>query len=803
MWITHYGLLVLATVQLVSGSGVFELRLKSFINDYGKDSLGLCCSGETAEPCTTPCRTRFRVCLKHYQARVDTTSPCTFGDVVTPVLGDNSLQLDAAPAVEGFSNPIRFPFDFTWPGTFSLVVEAWHDTNSTSRSAGNSKTLIARVTTQRWLDVGAGWTPAEHQTPNAALLYEFRVTCDAHYFGAGCANFCRSRDDAFGHYTCSAAGKPVCNEGWQGDYCTKPVCAPGCDETHGYCGAPFECKCHPGWKGSLCDECERYPGCLHGSCQKPWDCLCDEGWGGLFCNQDLNYCTNHRPCRNNGTCFNTGQGSYTCSCPPGFTGTDCERELDDCTHTPCKNGGSCTDTGPATGFRCECPKGWHGRHCETSAQTCEDHPCRHGGTCQDRADGYTCRCPPGFSGVDCEHQVDDCAPNPCQNGGSCVDRVNGFECNCPPGFTGERCETNVDDCVNSPCLNGGTCIDLVNRFRCQCVPGYVGSLCQSKVDYCLAKPCANGGSCVVLINDYRCNCRPGFTGKDCSVEVDECSSAPCQNGGTCENRINNFHCRCPGGYGGRTCSEDLTNISRHVASLEQAVLGDGGLSEEYVVMIITLSVAFPVLLCIAVLVVFCLKQRRKREQQLADEEARMQNEVNACQTGLKHQRPGAGDAHMIKNTWGSKCVNNVLGALGTLGDIPDVVDSADLCYKEVAPVPVYTLQQKQLNTARASMLSASLAKLDKELDPAAGRPPSALCQVTPPQLPKRISVDWSSLCASETSPSKRPLEKEDSCGSYSHSPSPTSCTPSTPPKSGASVFVINRHHPDGLLATQV
>lgn len=103
----------------------------------------------------------------------------------------------------------------------------------------------------------------------------------------------------------------------------------------------FICRCHSGWKGRLCDECERYPGCLHGTCQKPWDCLCNEGWGGLFCNQDLNYCTNHKPCRHGGTCFNTGQGSYTCSCPPGFAGTDCERELDDCAHHPCLNGGTC------------------------------------------------------------------------------------------------------------------------------------------------------------------------------------------------------------------------------------------------------------------------------------------------------------------------------------------------------------------------------------------------------------------------------------------------------------------------------
>lgn len=77
----------------------------------------------------------------------------------------------------------------------------------------------------------------------------------------------------------------------------------------------------------MCDQCERYPGCLHGSCHKPWECLCDEGWGGLFCNQDLNYCTNHKPCKNGGTCFNTGQGSYTCTCPPGFNGTDCENKL--------------------------------------------------------------------------------------------------------------------------------------------------------------------------------------------------------------------------------------------------------------------------------------------------------------------------------------------------------------------------------------------------------------------------------------------------------------------------------------------
>lgn len=85
----------------------------------------------------------------------------------------------------------------------------------------------------------------------------------------------------------------------------------------------------------------RHPGCLHGTCTQPWQCVCKEGWGGLFCNQDLNYCTNHRPCANGATCTNTGQGSYTCTCRPGYGGTDCELEINECDCNPCKNGGSC------------------------------------------------------------------------------------------------------------------------------------------------------------------------------------------------------------------------------------------------------------------------------------------------------------------------------------------------------------------------------------------------------------------------------------------------------------------------------
>lgn len=57
---------------------------------------------------------------------------------------------------------------------------------------------------------------------------------------------------------------------------------------------------------------------------------------------DLNFCTNFKPCRNNGTCHNTGVGAYRCTCRPGFTGTGCEHIVDDgCTYVDCLNGGSC------------------------------------------------------------------------------------------------------------------------------------------------------------------------------------------------------------------------------------------------------------------------------------------------------------------------------------------------------------------------------------------------------------------------------------------------------------------------------
>lgn len=99
----------------VWSSGVFELKLQEFVNKKGLLGNRNCCRGGAGPP-PCACRTFFRVCLKHYQASVSPEPPCTYGSAVTPVLGVDSFSLpDGAGADPAFSNPIRFPFGFTWP----------------------------------------------------------------------------------------------------------------------------------------------------------------------------------------------------------------------------------------------------------------------------------------------------------------------------------------------------------------------------------------------------------------------------------------------------------------------------------------------------------------------------------------------------------------------------------------------------------------------------------------------------------------------------------------------------------------
>lgn len=472
------------------------MRIDSFTS-----TLDVCSSSD--------CQVFFRICLKHAQDVINPEPRCTYGTNLTDIYSISSVSGNAL---------IIIPFQFKWPGTFSLIIEAWKAESAKSESTENQNNLITRLATRRTLSVGPEWSQDVHYGDKSELHFSYHVICSEFYHGDACAAYCRPRNDTFGHFSCDEEGSRQCLRGWTGEYCSDPICAAGCSETHGYCEAPGECVCRQGWQGERCDECARHPGCVHGTCNQPWQCNCKEGWGGLYCDQDLNYCTNHRPCQNDATCTNTGQGSYTCSCKPGFSGTDCEIETNECDSNPCKNGGSCSDL--INDYSCTCPQGFYGKNCEIIAMTCADGPCFNEGTCVElESGGYTCRCLPGFKGSNCEKKDDRCSSNPCANGAQCLDVGSRFVCRCRLGFSGLRCETNIDDCASNPCKNSATCIDG--------------------------------------INDYTCSCTLGYTGKDCSIRNTPCSNFPCENGGTCYTHFTGPVCQCPARYMGARCEFKL------------------------------------------------------------------------------------------------------------------------------------------------------------------------------------------------------------------------------------------------------
>ena len=110
--------------QLVSASGFFELEIVELQNPRNRLANGDCCgatgstnstvhfrSTHTSEVCGRECTTYFRLCLKEYQSNVTVSSPCTYGNNSSPVLGGNSftfLEPERANA------RLVLPFTFRW-----------------------------------------------------------------------------------------------------------------------------------------------------------------------------------------------------------------------------------------------------------------------------------------------------------------------------------------------------------------------------------------------------------------------------------------------------------------------------------------------------------------------------------------------------------------------------------------------------------------------------------------------------------------------------------------------------------------
>uniref|UniRef100_A0A8C7W469 Delta-like protein n=1 Tax=Oncorhynchus mykiss TaxID=8022 RepID=A0A8C7W469_ONCMY len=581
---------VLLTVwtEVSQSSGYFELQLIAVQNANGELSDGDCCDGERNTQdlrCSSDeCDTYFRVCLKEYQTDVTTTGLCIYGTGSTNVIGGNSFQFKSAKNNQNRNNDggkIVIPFQFAWPVSYTLIVEAWDWDNGTHSS---EDLLIERSVRKERINPGDDRQTIQYNGLTASFEYSIRVRCDENYYGSKCNKLCRPRNDWHGHYVCDQFGNRGCMEGWMGTYCTTAICKQGCNLLQGVCSAPGECTCTYGWQGPFCDNCLPYPGCVHGTCVKPWQCTCEKNWGGLLCEKDLNYCGTNKPCKNGGTCMNTEPDEYNCACPDGYSGKNCEIAEHACVSNPCANGGTCHEV--PSGFECHCPAGWAGPTCAKDTDECASNPCAQGGTCIDMENGFECLCLPQWAGKTCQIDVNSCHGQ-CQNGATCKEGQRGYVCACSPGFVGRHCDIQRNSCASGPCRNGGRCHTLLDSFMCECPHGYTGTTCEVSYStnqsinlFCTVAVATNGtqegvwhissnvcgphGRCISQpAGNFTCSCEPGFTGTYCHENINDCVPPPCKNGGTCIDGISSFKCFCPDGWEGTLCDMDVNECSRN------------------------------------------------------------------------------------------------------------------------------------------------------------------------------------------------------------------------------------------------
>ncbi|XP_058831374.1 delta-like protein 1 [Topomyia yanbarensis] len=264
-----------------------------------------------------------------------------------------------------------------------------------------------------------------------------------------------SAQNEYSHYVCDDNGDVKCLPGWTGDLCDVPICKKGCDPLNGYCKRPNECRCKLGFYGDNCNRCIPLPGCQHGGCQQSFECVCHKGWDGIFCSEPIcradchpsrGYCEKPGECRcrlgwSGPTCRDCQvlpgcqRGTCTkpleCKCMPGWTGILCQTPI--CANNCSRDHGYCRRPG-----ECRCRVGWMGDECNK----CHPYPGCKNGDCRRP---WECNCKPGWGGMLCDEELNYCEKNPntCQNGAKCTSLIkdDGFyKCECPSGYKGMHCE---------------------------------------------------------------------------------------------------------------------------------------------------------------------------------------------------------------------------------------------------------------------------------------------------------------------------------------------------------------------------
>ncbi|CAG5106922.1 Similar to Jag1: Protein jagged-1 (Rattus norvegicus) [Cotesia congregata] len=103
-------------VEATTGSGYFEVQILSLTNNRGTLVDGRCCGGGRDSggrggfpPCSQTCTTAFWLCLKEYQSNVTAIGSCSFGNVSSQVLGQNTFTL-----IEPVTLQLHFTFRWTY-----------------------------------------------------------------------------------------------------------------------------------------------------------------------------------------------------------------------------------------------------------------------------------------------------------------------------------------------------------------------------------------------------------------------------------------------------------------------------------------------------------------------------------------------------------------------------------------------------------------------------------------------------------------------------------------------------------------
>ncbi|XP_060070153.1 delta-like protein 1 [Ylistrum balloti] len=552
-------------VQVIS-MGMFQVSIMSIYNYRGQKDNGHCCDGnQERPPCTMECRTFFSICLLHYITDVPDNPSCPFGHTFTPVLGGNTINETALAVLNYF--PLKIPFSYAWPGTFTLVIDVLHDAFHNRTRTDRSQRILRSVVIDT-LYPPTVWKKETEVSESVDLFYNFRVLCDENYYGPECNVICRPRNDNLGHYLCDENGTKTCLPGWEGEHCQRALCLDTCNKTNGICEEPFTCRCIMGWTGESCDQCLTHPKCMNGYCLQPSQCICLGGWRGEYCNIDTNFCMKTQPCLNGGTCIFNLQSNYTCLCHHNFTGIHCENPL--CYPGFCENDGLCQDE--ERGPICTCPPGYHGVRCEIPVPTCLEIECRNNGTCIMKDFGATCDCVAPFIGKRCETYKNPCDAVPCKNG-KCFNKSSSYTCLCEEGYKGDNCDITVDLCDDYICHNGGTCfLDSSSKLPvCACGDNYSGYDCRNTIDLCVDHQCQNGGSCKVTSSNFKCECTDGYSGDYCEHKRDSCENIVCKNGGICKHFENSTKCVCGIHYKGRQCEVPLLQSDQ---SATHPTLGD-------------------------------------------------------------------------------------------------------------------------------------------------------------------------------------------------------------------------------------